>query len=167
MLDEVDDETAEKILYNMEKEDADEIRSLMEYEEELVGSMMNKDFIAFNVNITAKEALDIIKEVNPDEEVIYYIYITDEEEKFKGMISFKDLVFAKENTMLKDIMKDEMLTVRDSDKVEVAIDAVNKYNLLSIPVIDAEDKLCGIIVLHDLLDEILVPSYKKRFKRVS
>ena len=62
----------------------------MEYEEELVGSMMNKDFIAFNVNITAKEALDIIKEVNPDEEVIYYIYITDEEEKFKGMISFKD-----------------------------------------------------------------------------
>ena len=83
------------------------------------------------------------------------------------MISFKDLVFAKENTMLKDIMKDEMLTVKDSDKVEVAIDAVNKYNLLSIPVIDAEDKLCGIIVLHDLLDEILVPSYKKRFKRVS
>ena len=62
MLDEVDDETAEKILYNMEKEDADEIRSLMEYEEELVGSMMNKDFIAFNVNITAKEALDIIKD---------------------------------------------------------------------------------------------------------
>lgn len=167
MLDEVDDETAEKILYNMEKEDADEIRSLMEYEEELVGSMMNKDFIAFNVNITAKEALDIIKEVNPDEEVIYYVYITDEEEKYKGMISFKDLVFAKENTMLKDIMKDEKLTVRDSDKVEVAIDAANKYNLLSIPVIDAEDKLCGIIVLHDLLDEILVPSYKKRFKRVS
>ncbi|WP_294345142.1 CBS domain-containing protein [uncultured Clostridium sp.] len=167
MLDEVDDETAEKILYNMEKEDADEIRSLMEYEEELVGSMMNKDFIAFNVNITAKEALDIIKEVNPEEEVIYYVYITDEEEKFKGMISFKDLVFAKEDTMLKDIMKDEMLTVKDSDKVETAIDAVNKYNLLSIPVIDAEDKLCGIIVLHDLLDEILVPSYKKRFKRVS
>lgn len=167
MLDEVDDETAEKILYNMEKEDADEIRSLMEYEEELVGSMMNKDFIAFNVNITVKEALDIIKEVNPDEEVIYYIYITDEEEKYKGMISFKDLVFAKEDTMLKDIMKDEMLIVRDSDKVEVAIDVVNKYNLLSIPVIDTEDKLCGIIVLHDLLDEILVPNYKKRFKRVS
>ena len=98
---------------------------------------------------------------------LYIIYITDEEEKYKGMISFKDLVFAKEDTMLKDIMKDEMLIVRDSDKVEVAIDVVNKYNLLSIPVIDTEDKLCGIIVLHDLLDEILVPNYKKRFKRVS
>lgn len=167
ILNEADEETAEKILINMNKEDAEEIRTLMKYEEETVGSLMNKDFISFNVNITVEETLDILKETNPDEEVVYYIYITDENKTLQGVISFKELVFAKSDTKLKDIMEKDVMGVKDNDNVEEVIDIAVKYNLFAVPVMNVEKKLCGVVVMNDIIDEVLLPAWKKKLKRVS
>lgn len=89
MLDEVDEETAEKILSKLEKDDADEVRTLMEYEEKTIGSIMNKDYIAFYEDLTAEQTIDRLRELKPDAEVAYYIYITDKEEKLQGVVSEK------------------------------------------------------------------------------
>ncbi|MFL0249700.1 magnesium transporter [Clostridium neuense] len=166
ILDEVDEETAEKILLNMEKDDADEVRSLMEYEKETVGSIMNKDFISFNINITLKETLDIIKEMKPEEEVMYYIYITDLNGALEGVISLKDLIFMPQEKKLKDVMNTKLVTVRDSDKLEEAIEVSVKYNLLALPAVDDNKKLCGVIIINDLVDQVLFPTWKKKFKKV-
>lgn len=166
ILDEVDEETAEKILLNMEKDDADEVRSLMEYEKETVGSIMNKDFIAFNVNITLRETLDIIKEMHPEEEVMYYIYITDSNGVLEGVISLKDLIFMPPEKKLKDVMDKKLVTVKDSDKLEDAIEISVKYNLLALPAVDDDKKLCGVIIINDLVDQVLFPTWKKKFKKV-
>jgi CBS domain-containing protein/sporulation protein YlmC with PRC-barrel domain len=165
MLDDMDEETAERILLNMEKEDADEVRELMQYEDETVGSLMNKDFIAFNMNITAGETVELIKEMEPDDEVSHYIYMVDEEEKLAGVFSLLDLVMADGTDHLKDILTEDVVRVKDSDNIDEAINLATKYNLLSLPVVDEEEKLCGIIIMNDIIEEVFMPLWKRRFRK--
>lgn len=167
ILDEVDEETAEKILMNLEKEDADEVRTLMEYEDETVGSIMNKDFICFNVNITTQETIDLLRDIKPDAEVAYYIYLVDENEKLQGVVSLRNLVVASPDSKLKEIMDESVIKVRDHESIEDAIEIAVKYNLISLPVVDEEDKLCGIVIMSDIIDEVLMPTWRKSFKKVS
>lgn len=165
MLEDLDEETAEKILLNLEKEDADEIRALMQYEDEVVGSIMNKDFISFNMNITAKETIDLIRDMKPDDEVSHYIYMVDEDEKVIGVLSLLDLIMAGDETTLKEIIVEDVITVRDTDKIDKAIDLAIKYKFLSLPVIDKEDKLCGIIIMNDIIEEVFVPVWNRSFRK--
>ena len=165
MLDDLDEETAERILLNMEKEDADEVRELMNYEEETVGSLMNKDFISFNMNITAGETMELIREMEPDDEVSHYIYMVDEEEKLVGVLSLLDLIMAGRETNLKDILTEDVVKVKDNDKIDEAIGFAAKYNFLSLPVIDRDEKLCGIIIMNDIIEEVFIPLWKRRFRK--
>ncbi len=166
ILDEVDEEVAERILLNMEKDDADQVRSLMLYEDETVGSIMNKDFISFNINITVGETIELLREIKPEEEVMHYIFIIDEEERLQGVISLRDLIMAESSCKIKDIMSTEVISMADSDYIEDAIEIAVKYDLLSLPVIDKDKKLCGIIIMNDIVEDILVPTWRKRFKKV-
>ncbi len=153
MLDEVDEEIAEKLLANLEKDDADEVRELMGYEEETVGSIMNPDFISFHVNISVGEVIEIIRDLKPDPETSNYIYITDEDDKLEGVISLMDLILAKSETNIKDIMNSNIVYVSVNDSIEHTIELAVKYDLIAVPVLDEEDKLCGIAIIHDIIDE--------------
>ena len=152
MLDEVDEEIAEKLLANLE-DDADEVRELMGYEEETVGSIMNPDFISFHVNISVGEVIEIIRDLKPDPETSNYIYITDEDDKLEGVISLMDLILAKSETNIKDIMNTNIVYVSVNDSIEHTIELAVKYDLIAVPVLDEEDKLCGIAIIHDIIDE--------------
>lgn len=165
ILDEVDEETAERILLNMEKEDAEEVRILMKYEEEVAGSIMNKDFISFSINITAGETIELLREIKPDDEVMHYIYIVDEGEKLKGVVSLTDLVISSPDKRLSDIMHEDLISIRDNQIIDDAVEIAIKYDLLSIPVVNNEDKLCGIVVINDIVEDILAPTWRKRFKK--
>ncbi len=167
ILEEMDEETAEKILLTIEKEDAEEIRVLMNYEDELVGSIMNKDFISFNVNITCEETIELLRELQPDDEVAYYIYIVDQYEKLQGVISLRDLIVSPSKTRLKEIMKTKVVLLRDSEKIETAVEMAVKYDLLSLPVLDKDDKLCGVVIMSDIVDEVLVPTWRKKFRKTN
>lgn len=166
ILDEVDEETAERILLNMEKEDADEVRSLMEYEEETVGSIMNKDFISFNISITVEETIELLRETKPEDEVSHYIYITDEQERLQGVVSLKDLLLSNHHSKLREIMNTNITMINDNENIDEAIEVCVKYDLLSLPVVDDEEKLCGIVIMNDIVEEILIPTWRKRFKKV-
>ncbi|MBA5851353.1 magnesium transporter [Clostridium sp. cel8] len=166
MLDEVDNETAWNILLNMDKGDADEVRSLMDYKEETVGSIMNTDFISFNINITVGQTIDILKQANPDDEVCHYIYVTDSMGKIEGVVSLKNLILSNSNSKLKDIMSSSIEKINHNKNIEEAIEICTKYNLLSIPVVDDEEKLCGIVIMNDLVEKILIPNWRKKLKKV-
>lgn len=167
ILEEVDEEIAEKLLMSMEKEDADEVRVLMEYEDETVGSIMNKDFIAFNINITTQETIELLRELKPDDEVAYYIYIVDEEEKLQGVVSLRDLVISSPDSKLKDIMDKNVVKIDDDERIDESIELAVKYDLLSLPVVDEEDKLCGIVIMSDIIDEVFLPTWRRRARKVS
>jgi CBS domain-containing protein/sporulation protein YlmC with PRC-barrel domain len=166
ILEEVDEEKAEKILLNFEKEDEEEVRTLMEYEDNLVGSIMNKDFITFNINITVHETLEILRETKPDDEVSYYIYIVDEKEKLKGAISLRDLVVSSPYSKIIDIMESDITFVRDVDILDTAVESIIKYDLTALPVVDEHEKLCGIVIINDIIEEVLSATWKKKLKKV-
>lgn len=167
ILEEVDEETAEKILMSMEKEDAEEVRVLMEYEDETVGSIMNKDFISFNVDITTQETIELLRELKPDGEVAYYIFIVDEAEKLQGVVSLRDLVVSSPDSKLKDIMDTNVVKITDNESIDESIELAAKYDLLSLPVVNEEDKLCGIVIMSDIIDEVLLPTWRRKFRKVS
>lgn len=149
----------------MEKEDAEEVRDLMKYEEEVVGSIMNKDFISFNINITAGETIELLRDIKPDDEVIYYIYIVEDDEKLKGVISLRDLIISSPDNKLMDIMNEDLIKIKDNQSIDEAAELSIKYDLLSIPVVTEEEKLCGIVVINDIIEDVLAPNWKRRFKK--
>ncbi|GAA0756449.1 MULTISPECIES: CBS domain-containing protein [Clostridium] len=165
ILDDLDDEEREKILINLEKEDAEEVKELLRYEDEAVGSIMSTDFISFNLDITIGEIIDILREMEePEEDELYRIYITDEEDRILGSINPSDLILNKPDVKVKDIMSENIEVIRHDVNVDEAIELAAKYDLLAIPVIDEEDKLIGAVNTHDLIDEILYPLWKKKIR---
>ncbi|HEY8891238.1 MAG TPA: CBS domain-containing protein [Clostridium sp.] len=166
ILDEMKEVDVEKILLNFNKDDEEEIRDLMNYEEEVVGSIMNKDFISFNVNITASETIEILRELQPEDEVIHYIYIVDEDEKLQGSISLRNLVLSAPIRKLKDIMDDTVIKIKDNQDIEEAVELALKYDLISLPVVDNDEKLCGIVIMNDIIEELLSPRWKRKLKKI-
>ncbi|MDP4091606.1 MAG: CBS domain-containing protein [Bacillota bacterium] len=166
MLEEVDAETAEKLLMNLEKDDADEVRELMGYEDETVGSIMNPDYISFNLNISVGETIDLLRALKPDDEIAHYIYITDEENRLNGVLTLRDLIIALPDMLIRDIMNSSFIKVSVSDDIESTVELAMKYDLISLPVTDYEDKLCGIVIIHDIIDDYVFNSKKKKYKKV-
>lgn len=166
ILDEVDEDTAQKILLNMTKGDAEEVKTLMDYKDETVGSIMKKDFISFNINITVNETIELFREINPEDEISYYIYIVDDKGRLQGAVSLKNLILSGAETRLKEIMVDDIVSINHNENINKAIEDCSKYNLLSLPVVDDEEKLCGIVVINDIVEDILIPNWKKRLRKV-
>ncbi len=167
ILDELDEETANRVLINLDDDDEVEIRDLMKYEDEVVGSIMNTDFISFNIDITVGETINILRELKPEDEVSHYIYIVDKGEKLQGFISLRDLIVSDPGNKLRAIMNENLFKVKDTDEIEKAIGVAIKYDLFSLPVVDECDRLCGIAVMNDIIDEILSPSWRRKIKKSS
>ena len=165
VLDDLNEDEREKILVNLEREDAEEVIELLRYEDEVVGSIMSTDFISFNLDITVGEIIDILREMEDiEEDEFNRIYITDEEERVLGSVSPQSLILNKQDVKIKDIMDEDVNIVRHDAHIEKAIEVIAKYDLLSVPVIDEENKLIGIVTSQDLIDEVLYPMWKKKMK---
>lgn len=164
ILDELNDEEREKILVNLETEDAEEVKELLKYEDETVGSIMSKDFISFNLDITIGEIIEILRESNPEDEELNSIFIKDEDERVIGAIELKHLILNDSNVKAKEIMDENINIIRHNEDINEAIEIAAKYDLLSIPVVDNNDVLIGIVNTHDLIDEVLYPMWKKKNK---
>lgn len=162
LLDELEDEEREKVLVNLEKEDAEEVEELLKYEDQTAGSIMTKEFISFKGNISVGETIDIIKELEVDEEILYYIFIVDESEKVKGIVKLTDLLLSDSSTLLQEIMESKVTTVKHDDSINEVIEQASKYDLLSTPVVDDSEKLVGIVLIHDIVDEYFYPLWKKK-----
>ena len=93
---------------------------------------------------------------------MYYIYITNEEEKIEGVVPIRDLIIYDTNVKIKEIMDTTVTHVRHDDEINEAIEVAAKYDLNCVPVIDEEEKLVGIVIIHDIIDEFLYPLWKKK-----
>lgn len=167
ILEEVDEEIAEKLLMNMEKDDADEVRELMGYEDETVGSIMNPDYIAFNLDITVGETIDLLRELKPDEEIANYIYVTDKDNHLEGVFSLRDLIIATPDTHIRSIVNTNIIKVNVTDSIEHTVELAVKYDLISVPVLDEEDKLCGIVIIHDIIDDYVYNNKRRKNKKLN
>ena len=156
-------ETArEEILALMEREEADEVQELLGYPEESAGGIMTTEYIALPANVTAGQAIDRLRELEPDAETIYYVYVVDRNESLVGVLSLRDLIVAKPETRIADVMIKEPITVRVLDDQEDVAGVIARYNLLAVPVVDDEGHLEGIVTVDDALDAV-APDASRRW----
>lgn len=156
----------EKILTAMEDKPSEEVKELLLHEEETAGRIMSTNFYALNQNTNISDAITGMQ-LEGDVESAFYLYVVDDEDRLVGVASLKQLLFARPNTPLKEIMTKEVISVRtETDQEEVAR-SVADYNLVAIPVIDHESRLVGVVTVDDIIDVIDKEATEDIYKMVS
>jgi len=151
-LGEITPQESRELLDLMPKEEAEEIEELLKYEENTAGSIMNNEFVALPEDLTAEEAISKIRELSPEAEMIYYVYIVDKRERLIGVISLRDLIVADPKAKISEIMEEDVVSVLDTEDQEVAARIISDYDFLALPVIDKKGVLLGIITVDDIID---------------
>ena len=161
------DESREEILALMERDEAEELGELLAYPEDTAGGMMTTEFVSLPATLSCAQAIDRLRELEPDAETIYYVYVTDEVDRLVGVLSLRDLIVAPPTTPITGVMIPEPVTVGAlADEDEVA-EVVAHYNLLAVPVVDASGRLVGIVTVDDAMDAILPDAWRKRLPRLA
>lgn len=143
-----------KYLQLLPAKTAAEIRRMLHYEDKTAGSIMSTEFVAIPGNITVKEAMNRIKKAAKDAEMIYYIYVTDLEDKLIGVLTLRDMLRNDDEAMISDIMNSQVMSVKVEDDQEDVAKTIRDYNFLAIPVTDFSNRLIGIINVDDIIDVI-------------
>ena len=152
ILSQLEEDERENIMELLSEKDADDVKELLIYEEESTGGIMTTGYIQINEYMTAKEAISHMREYAEDAETIYYVYVVDNEERLVGVLSLRELILARDSSIVKDLMSENIISVFVDEDREEAVRLVSKYNLIAIPVIDREHRLKGIITVDDIID---------------
>jgi magnesium transporter len=155
ILDELEKEKAEELLNEMERESSTEVRELLEYDSNEVGSIMNTDFFTLSPDQSVQEALRVIREGKPEPIHINTLFVVDKNEKFLAAITLAELVIADPSKTLSSIINENGITVKDTDRIDTLAALVSKYNLMAVPVINGEEKLEGMVLVEDIVDDLL------------
>ncbi len=168
VLQEMDEERRAHVFSLMEPEEMAEVAELIEHPEDTAGGMMTPKYVAVPPGLTAGQALQELRgaAASKEAETIYYVYVLDAEEHLLGVVSLSDLVLAAPETNVADIMHHQPVRVRLEDSREQVLEEVARYNLLAVPVVDAENRLQGIVTADDALDMILPDDLKIKLPRL-
>lgn len=153
-LEEMPSSVVKKILKYSTETERRLINQFLNYPENSAGSLMTIEFVDLKKELTIDEALLHIRRTGTDKETIYTCYVTNSNRKLEGTVSLKDLVTAPGNKTVEEIMETDPISVRTIDDQEEVANLFKKYDLLSIPVVDQEDRLVGIITIDDIVDVI-------------
>ena len=147
------EEKAQSVIELLNIDEQEEIAEIMGYPEDSAGSLMNTEVFTLHESITAGDAIKTLQD-QEDAEMVFYLYITDDDDRLVGVISLRILTTTPSTTTLKDIMIKNVHTIRpETDQEEVAR-IVAQYNFLAVPVVDSESHLLGIVTVDDVVDVI-------------
>jgi magnesium transporter len=153
----------------METEESAEVAELLEHPEDTAGGLMTTKYVTVPPGLTVGQALQHLRDSAADAreaETIYYVYVVDAEEHLVGVFSLSDLVLAAPNTPITDIMHHHAIRVPVDAPQEDVLEAIAKYSLLAVPVVDGENRLQGIVTADDALDMILPDELKIKLPRL-
>ncbi|HLI88687.1 MAG TPA: magnesium transporter [Ktedonobacteraceae bacterium] len=145
---------AERLLNLMPVDEARPIRDLLRYGEQTAGGIMTNEVLALSQNMTVEEALAYLRQHSEHMEMIYYLYIVDEERRLSGVVSLRQLVTAEPGTHMRDLMDTDVITVQTGTDQEEVARIIAKYDLLGVPVVDDEKHLVGLVTVDDVIDVI-------------
>ena len=153
ILNALEGDKAQSVLELLELEEQEEIAEIMGYPEDSAGSLMNTEVFTLRETITAGEAIKTLQD-QEDAEMVFYLYITDDDDRLVGVISLRALTTTPAATTLKDIMIKNVHSVRPETDQEDVARIVAQYNFLAVPVIDSDSHLLGIVTVDDVVDVI-------------
>ena len=153
VIEEVAKEERDGYLDLMEDEDAADVEEILSYPEDSAGRVMNPDFVAVKTGDDVEDAIKHIRDVRIDED-FFYAYVVDEGGKLCGVVPLKKFLLSPKGTLIKDIVEEDIHSVLVDADQEQAASIMKKYDLLSLPVVDDEDRLVGRITADDIIDVI-------------
>ena len=162
ILDELEDEKAELLLKEMDTESSQEVRELLEYDDDLVGSIMTTDYLAFSASMSVAEVLVELRAKKPESAELYNMFVTESNEELIGTFNLRDLVVSEPYVSVSAIMKSKPVSLFDNQKVGAIAELISKYNLLAVPVVDENNLLQGMVVVDDVVEDLI---HKRRTKR--
>jgi len=152
MLEEMPAELVKRILKNASRETRELLNQYLLYPEDSVGSVMTAEFTDLKADMTAAEAVAYIRNYGQDKETIYTCYVIDSTRLFIGVVTVRALLTAQEDTLVENLMSTNTIAVHTMDDSQEASKLLSKYNFISMPVIDDENHLVGIITIDDAAD---------------
>lgn len=154
LLGHIPESEADEILSSMVQEDSEEVAGLMGYPEDSAGGIMGSDFLAFEQEKTVKQVIESFQTEGEENKVSFYVYVINGNNQLVGVSSLKQLLLSKPNEQLKNIMFTEVISVNVETHQEDVSKIVEKYDFLSLPVVDGHNELVGIITVDDVIDVI-------------
>ncbi|MBK7182675.1 MAG: magnesium transporter [Bacteroidetes bacterium] len=150
---ELPDNVQDEVLAQLEdSEQASDIVDLLNYDENTAGGIMGKEFVRVHVNSTAIQCVREIREQSEDTEVLYAIYVVDDDEKLVGLLPLKKLIVSPTRSKVADIYDSKVISVKTNTDAEEVANVMDKYNLVAVPVVDALGRLVGKITIDDVVD---------------
>jgi magnesium transporter len=150
LLGDLDPTQAETILASLE--DPEEIRPLLLHPDDSAGGLMTSEFLILRRRMTAAEALQAIRQWNPETEASYYLFVVDQFRHLVGVVNMRQLIVAQPDTLIADIMDPDVISVPVGTDQEECSRIMSRYDLLALPVVDARHVLLGVITVDDVID---------------
>jgi len=136
------------------------VQQLLRYEPDTAGGMMTTEFVTLPSHLTAAEALERLRGLAREVELIYYIYLVDPAARLQGVVTIRHLLLFDPAARLEEIMRRDPVSVRPDDTPERVAEITEKYNLLAVPVLDAQGKLLGVVTVDDVLTHMTTRAWK-------
>ena len=153
-LEELPAGVVKRVLQNTDEKTRTLINQFLRYPENSAGSLMTIEYAEFHLGTTISEAMAILRKVGVNKETIDTLYIIDKERHLKGTLPLRDMILSDPDALVDDVMEGNPVSVTTTDDQELVADTVRRYDLLTIPVVDMESRLVGIITSDDVMDVI-------------
>ncbi|PXX96564.1 magnesium transporter [Halomonas sp. LBP4] len=142
----------ETLLRRMARQEREDLKRLASYEEGTAGAIMTSDYVAIPSGMTVSQAMMRVRQTAPDAETVYQLYIIDPDGRLAGTLSLRQLMVARPTARVDDLMIKDVISIPVDQEQEEVARAVARYDLLAVPVIDAEQRLVGIVTHDDAMD---------------
>ena len=152
MLEELPATVVRRVLANAKPDTRALINQFLQYPDDSAGSIMTAEYIGLKKNMTVEQSFAYIRKHGVDKETIYTCFVIDEKRHLEGIVTVKDLLLNDYETRLEEIMDTNIIQAVTSDDQEAVVESFNKYDLLSLPVVDHENRLVGIVTVDDIVD---------------
>ena len=154
VLEEMDEESRKKLTRMLDKETSDDIKMIRSYDDDEIGSKMTTNYIVIDKGMSVRQAMKALIRKKEKNDNISILYVTDESNKFYGALDLKDLITARDYMDLQSFMSTSFPYVTDHEKISDCIDRIKDYEEDSIPVLNAEKELLGIITAQDMVEVV-------------
>lgn len=154
----------EALIRLVDEADRRDIATLVQYGENTVGAIMTTDYAWLPANVTAAEAIELLRQQAPDRETIYYVYVLDDASRrneqslvprrLLGVISLRDIILAPREALIRDLMDTELVALHFNDALEKVMQVFQRYDFIAVPVVDDNFGLLGIVTHDDVLDVV-------------
>ena len=152
MLEELPANVVKRVLKNASPDTRKLINQFLNYPDSSVGSIMTAEFTDLKQGMTVSQAIDHIRRTGENSESVYTCYVTDAGRRLEGVLTIKELLLARDEQHIADIMETEVITAETTEDQEEAVARMMRYDFISLPVVDKEGRLVGIVTVDDVMD---------------